>query len=132
MRNKKRGFPHGILTSQPAILVKPWKKMAINRKVLRSLGSPRYIQFWWAAAENTLFIGGSDEKQPTTYEISDYCYRTKGNTNIRSRTFLKAIIRAANLDKDTAYAILGEYMPELGMVAFKTGDAIRMEADAYA
>jgi len=132
MAYKKRGFPHGVVSTKPAIRVKPGVKMAMNRHVLRSLGNPRYIQFWWSPSENTLLIGSSPEKERSSFEVSDYSYRTKGNMNIRSTMFVKAIMNVAQWDDHVVYSILGEYIPKLGMVAFRTNSAVETEVTEYA
>jgi hypothetical protein len=115
------------MSNHPAILIKPWKKMAINRNVLRSLGSPKYIQFWWSDSENTLLISNAKNDTPSTYCISDYSYKLKGNMNIRSLVFLRAVINTTQWHENTAYAILGEYVPELDMVAFRASEAIKTD-----
>ena len=130
MHKQIRTFPHGIVSNHPAILVKPWKKMAINRHVLRSIGSPKHIQFWWSASEKTLLIGNAQIETPFSFGVSEYSYKTKGNMNIRSLIFLKALINTVKWQENAAYAMLGEYVPELDMVAFRTVDAVKMEVNA--
>ena len=124
----KRIFPYGVISTKPAIRVKPGVKMAMNRNVLRALSNPRYIQFWWSPSKKTLLIGNAADNDQSSFEVSDYSYSRKGNMNIRSIVFINAIMSATKWHGCKTYSILGEYVPELDMVAFRTEDAVETEA----
>ena len=130
--NMKRVFPYGVASPKPAIRIKPGLKMALNRNVLRSLGNPSHIQFWWEPSKKALLVGSAPPDALSSYKISDYCYTVKGNINIRSTTFINAIMSATKWHKNKTYAILGDYIPELDMVAFRADDAVEMEVDVNA
>jgi hypothetical protein len=129
---KKRIFPYGVFSDQPAMRVKPGVKVSMNRNVLRSLGYPKHIQFWWADSEKTLLIGSAPSDVPSSLVISNYSYRVKGNINFRNALFLNSIAAVTKWQNGAAYSMLGEYVPELDMVAFRTESAVEMEVTANA
>ena len=125
---RKMSFPYGVVSSRPAIRVSPGVKVAINRNVLRALGTPKHIQFWWSLSERLLLIGSAPSQSHYSIEISDHCYRLHGNTNFRNSKLMNAIMSVTQWNSNMTYAILGEYDPVLNMVIFPICDAVESEA----
>jgi len=116
-----------IRVSDPAIRIKFGTEMAINRKVLYALGSPRHIHFWWSESHRVLLIGAIAEETPLSFRVRERFYTARTGFKIENRPFLREIMRIAGWHKDMICAVKGTFIPELGMVAFKLDEADEME-----
>ncbi len=123
----KKNFPYGAVSNKPVIRVKPGVNMSVNKNVLRSLSNPTHIQFFWSKSARALMIGTAHSESDYGIGVSNYCYSRRGNMNLRSSVFLNAIMAITQWERNMAYALEGEYVPELNMVAFRIDDAVKME-----
>jgi len=116
-------------THFPALRFKMGKDMSINKKVLRALGNPDHILFWWNESERVLLIGRALEKTSLSFWISDRYYNTRTCYKIKQHVFLRAIMKLAGWKCDMTYGVIGEFISELDMVAFKLDDAVKMDVE---
>ena len=116
-----------IRTSQPAIRLKLGEEMSINRKVLYALSNPEHICFWWSESHRILFISAVEEETPLSFKVNKRYYTTKTGYKVGRREFLQAVMSIAGWNSKMICAAVGEYIPDLDMVAFKLDDAEIME-----
>lgn len=116
-----------IRSGKPAFRIKLGREMSINKKVLYALGNPVNINFWWSESQRVMLISGATEKSPLSFSISDRFYTTKSGFKIEKSKFMQTIMKIADWRRDMIYTVTGEYLPELGMVAFKLDDAEEIE-----
>ena len=119
-----------IKTSRPALRVKRGKEMSINRKALYALGTPENILFWWSESQRVLLIGVAPEEAHLSFKISDRYYNTKTGFRIEKSNFLQVFLKIAGWHHDMVYAVTGEYISYLNMVAFRLDDAVELGAEA--
>ena len=116
-----------ININRPAIRVKRGRWMSINKRVLYALGNPANILFWWSESSRVLLIGDSPEKTPLSIKINECYYNTKNGFQIEKSNFIQTIMRVTGWHNNMIYAVKGEYIAELNMVAFKVDDAVGVE-----
>ena len=119
----------GILSGSayPTIRVNLGKKIFINKAALRCLGSPENIHFWWSESEKVLLISSAPEKTPLSHSVGKYCYSPRQRLRIQNRDFMAAIMKITNWRAGTIYKIMGEYVPEIDMVAYRINDAMELK-----
>ena len=112
-----------IQLNQPAFRIKLGKEMSINKKVLRTLGNPEHILFWWNKSKRVLFIGTSLDETPLSFRIGPSYYNSRTIFKIRKRRFIQELMKLSKWQYNMIYAVCGEYISELNMVAFKLDKA---------
>jgi hypothetical protein len=103
--------------------------MSINKKVFYALGNPEYIHFWWSESQKVLLISEAPENNPLSIKIKDCYYTTKNGFKIERNNFVQVIMKIAGWRPDIIYAVTGEYIVELDMVAFKLNNAEELEVE---
>jgi len=121
-----------IKSNHPGIRVRLGKEMSINKKVLHTLGDPDKLLFWWSESERALLIGIACDETPLTIKVNNRYYDTKTGLRIEKSNFVQTIIKIAGWRQDMIYTVMGEYISELNMVAFKLDDAECMEVSPKA
>jgi hypothetical protein len=119
-----------IKIKHPAIRIKCGKEMSINKMVLHALNNPENIHFWWSKSKRVLLISSALETTPLSFNINDHYYKTKAGFKIEKRQFIQTVIKIMDWRRDMIYAVMGEYIAELNMVAFKLDDAVKLEVDS--
>jgi len=112
-----------IQLNQPAFRMKLGKEISINKKVLYALGSPEYILFWWSESQRVLLIGVSPEETSLSFKIGASYYNSRTMFKVRKHQFIKSLLKVAKWHRNVIYAVIGEYISELNMVAFRLDNA---------
>ena len=113
--------------SQPAFRMKLGREVSINKKALYALGCPEHILFWWNKSQRVLLIGVSPKETPLSFKISANYYNSKTMFKIRKHQFIKNLLKVAKWHRNAIYAVIGEYISELNMVAFRLDNAEILE-----
>jgi len=112
-RAQKRGF--GLFLGQ----TESGAYINIYKNVIKVLGTPDYLDFWWSEREKALLIAAAKIPDSNSLYIAGYTnLDTKGLRmgNKKLLTTLKALL---GLEADVGYKAWGEYYTELKMVAFR-------------
>jgi len=109
----------------PKIRICEDKHLSLNRTVLRLIGKPRNIQFWWSEHENMLLVGGSDARTPQSFSVPDFYYDNSHSESLKisRKRLIDMIFSRADLDNNYIYTVYGSYIPGLNMVGFKVYEA---------
>ena len=122
-RAQKRGF--GLFLGQ----TESGAYINIYKNVIKALGTPDYIDFWWSEREKALLIAAAKTPDNNSLNITGYAnLDTKGLRmgNKKLLTTLKALL---GLEPDVGYKAWGEYYTELKMVAYRV-DAFQAHNNA--
>jgi len=112
-----------IMRNQPAIRVKWGEVMHINKKVLYALDCPEHICFWWDKSQKVLLVAAEEEETPLSFRVVKGYYTTGSGFKTERKQFLQMVMNIAGWDSNMIYVVVGEYIPELNMVAFRLGGA---------
>lgn len=116
----EKGRPNEFLT----IFIRARGEIRINKSVVLMLDNPDHIQFWWSKREKTLLFSAVNEKTPVTISIPHSCNRRKNGVRFTNRELLRAICVLTGWQDGTEHRLIGEFVPELDMVAFRISDAV--------
>lgn len=120
---KMKAQVSNISKNYPAIRLKLGKRMSMNKKLFHELGNPANIHFWWGQSQRVLLIGSASGKTPFSFEINERYYAKRSSFKIDNSKLMQAVMKITDWRSDMIYVIYGEYISELGMVAFKLDDA---------
>jgi hypothetical protein len=120
----------GLLAAKPAILL-DLDGLAINSKVLDTLGNPEYIQFLWSISKRAILILEAAAKDHSAIHVETHCADINGNMNYKTLPLIRAIKNAAQLEHDKVYSVVGKYIAEHNVVAFKVESAKETEDVQY-
>jgi len=95
-------------------------RISIYRGVIRMLGNPDYINFWWGARDRVLLVSTATEPNDNSVCIADSYKNVKQGLRFQNIKLLSAITMLVNKKDIRTYRLRGEYIPELNMVAFWT------------
>jgi len=119
-----------MINTIPIIVMRSGREISINKAVFRILGSPSNIQFWFGKSEKVLLIEGTSEKTQDTFIIGEWFYTyNRGGFYVRNCEFIKRILKFAQWKRKLVYKVIGEYIPEMNMVAFKLQNAEVLEGN---
>jgi len=109
----------------PAVLrMKRGWELTVSRAALEPLGNPGYVRFLWSAQQRVLLIEAADADTPQSLRVG----APKGGSIVfRNHSFLDAILKLTQWNRDSIYTVQGEYLPKLNMVAFETQNVIQEE-----
>jgi len=116
-----------ININQPAIRIKMGRCMSINKKALYALSNPENILFWWSKSSRVLLISTTLKETPLSIKINECYYNTKSGLRIEKSKLIHTIMKITGWRTDMIYVIIGEYIAELDMIAFKVDNAIELE-----
>ena len=95
--------------------------VSFYKSVFIVLGKPDYINFWWSDKEHILLVGPADVPNSLSLSLKGYsCFMNHSPTICNSK-LVKAIKQLIGGGIDKQYKLRGDYIPELNMVAFRTG-----------
>ena len=114
----KRPHINPVNGQGPAFRVWNGEIITITKSALNLLGQPRNIQFWFSENNNALLIGPVEEPTPWSFEVSEYRSEKKWRMRFRRSDFINAVLRHAGWNAQTNYFVAGEYIGDLGMIAF--------------
>jgi hypothetical protein len=102
----------------------------LSRKSLLKLESPPYIRFWWGEDEKVLLVTGWSEQDAPSFTVNYLrAYKDKRGFRTRNTKNIKAILSCMGLSSEETYAFLGDYVPEMKMIAFKLHKAKEVVAN---
>ena len=105
-----------------AIRVNLGVNLGIHRTVFEALDCPTNLHFWWGDREKVLAISATDEPTELSVSIPNYFHRHGSGCRLKLTGLRKAIQQRTGWKDGTIKNLNGEYVPELKMVIFKTGD----------
>jgi len=100
-------------------------RISIYRRVLRVLGDPNYINFWWGERERVLLISTTQEPNENSV-CTAYFIRENQGLRIREKRLYSAISALMEKKDISACRLSGEYVSEMNMVVFKVDDLKRL------
>lgn len=112
-----------------AIRIKMGQGIGLYKSVLRELGCPTHIHFWWSENAKALLVGACEEETLTSISISQSFYTNKSGLIFSNKRLMRAICRLTGWQNDFDYKLVGEFIPELNMVAFKTDTVAEVQAN---
>jgi hypothetical protein len=91
-------------------------QISFSKQVRLLLGRPRHMDFWWGRDEKLLLVSAA--KSPTS---SSAKLTSCGYARICNRKLRDTIQDLTGFGDNPNVVFYGDYVPELGMVAFRTG-----------
>ena len=114
----KRAQKNSASGQGPAFRVWNGEVITITKSALNLLGQPRNIQFWFSENNNAFLIGPVEEPTPWSFKVGEYHSEKKWRMRFRRSDFINAVLRHAGWNAKTNYFVAGEYIGDLGMIAF--------------
>jgi hypothetical protein len=72
----------------------------------------------WSGEKRVLVIAASDISAPQSFKISKCNYERGGAVTFRNRKFVETILKMTEWERDKIYRVPGEFVSNLGAVAF--------------
>jgi hypothetical protein len=92
----------------------------LTTAVLKALGKPTSIEFWWSVSEKILLISASENESEYSFELPYNIYTVpKTRSKLYNFALLQKLCELYGWEKNTYAHFGGEYLPDLQMVAFK-------------
>ena len=107
-------------SSDLAIRISMDNAIGMNKTVLEVLNNPVNLNFWWSESEKVFAISVANDPTNMSIPIPDFFYSTRNGSKIRNWKLMKAIRTLAGWDDESIHLLVGEFIPELHMVAFRT------------
>lgn len=98
--------------------------IGIYKSVLRALGSPENIFFWWSEDKKLLLIGVGDKASGMSVPIPHRCYDKTNGFVSTNKNLLNTIEALTGWKNGSKNKIAGKYIPEINMVVFKITDVM--------
>lgn len=108
-----------IRTEPLTFCIRERGEIRVHRSVIRALDTPLHMHFWWSEGEKVLLLSAAKEATPVSVSIPDSCRCRKNGVRFTNRELLRVIYSLAGWESKTAHRLLGEFVPELSMVAFR-------------
>jgi len=117
------------MNNVPTIRFKSSRKLSINRKALRDLGKPDNVIFFVEKSKHILLVGVSPEVTNLSFKVNENCYNSNnGCFRIECSAFINAIIKLTGWNSGKNYAVTGEYIEQMNMIAFYLDKAVEESA----
>jgi len=97
--------------------------MGLNRTILRKLNHPSHLHFWWGEREKVLAISAADEPTELSVSVPEYFRGNGSGCRLKTVKLLQAIKSLTGWENGTRHLLVGEFVPELNIIAFKTENA---------
>jgi len=117
MRDQKQAQP--ARTDNLNMRVDMLEDIAFHRDVMRLLGDPIHLNFWWSEREKMLLVGGTDTPTDKSVPVPGSFYTRKSGPRLRNRPLRRAIKTLLGGSDSTIFKLHGVFVPELQMIAFK-------------
>jgi hypothetical protein len=116
-----------IKSGEIAMRVHMSREIGFSIKVLRLIGCPFHLDFWWGDKEKLLFVGAAKEPSETSIKLPNSTYTRNGAPFVRNKKLRQAIQGLTGIADNSIAIFHGEYVPEVKMVAFQTCVTTRAE-----
>ena len=111
-------------TNYPLVIyIRARGEILIYKSVTRALGNPTDIHFWWSERQKSLLVSAANKTTGLSIPASNRSKFRKNGMRFTNNKLLSAINSLAGWENRMQHRLHGEYIPELDMVAFKTGEA---------
>jgi hypothetical protein len=119
MCNHKRADANDL-----AIRVNIGRTIGLNKSIFQTLKRPDYLHFWWGEREKVLAISAADNFSDLAIEIPSYFYSPRSGSGCRLKPvkLMRTLKSLTGWDDSTSHLLIGEYVPGLCMVVFKTAE----------
>jgi len=118
-----------ITQAVPVIRMKHGWEFSVNKATLEPLGKPEYIRFLWSAEGKVLLLGAARADTPQSLRISPINYKRGGCVTFRNRSFIEAVLKLTNWEREHIYRTDGVFVPKLGMMAFEINKSMKEETE---
>jgi len=103
-------------------------RITIYRSVLSHLKDPSHVDFLYDEDRNILVITASTTKTTTTFAVPKRVYSEgKFQCVIYRRAFTESLQKRLNWENGELYRVLGNYSPELNVIAFELNKAEKVD-----
>lgn len=106
------------------IRVRAGTEIGIFKGVLRALNCPQSVHFWWSEREKVLLIGAAGGKTDSSYQIPESHYNRRNGVRFSDKKLMRMITILTGWEDKSEHKLIGEFVPELDMVAFRISDAV--------
>ena len=114
-----------IRNSPLIIYMKVDSYLGIYKSVLRSLGSPKDINFWWSESEGAFLISADNQPCDGRFAVPNSVYESNSGYTTHSKGLLNAMKDFTGWESGSKIKISGKYDPAIDMVVFKRADAVK-------
>jgi hypothetical protein len=116
-----------IKSGEIAMRVHMSREIGFSKKVLRLLGCPWHLDFWWGGDEKLLLVSAAKKPTDISIPLPGSTYDRNGAPYVRNRGLRRKIQGLTGIADNSIVVYYGDYVPELDMVAFRTNGAERQE-----
>jgi len=107
----------------PIIRIRMGDHIGIHKSVLQLLAKPQSLLFWWSDTEQALVLGVGQEDAGAAIPISSHHYETRDGLKIGNKDLMKSIQDLTGWKNGANIKMLGRYLPQEKMVAFRISNA---------
>jgi len=95
--------------------------IGLSKSVIIVLGEPDYLNFWWSEKERAVLVGPADVPNFFSVSLNGFSCSNTNSPVICNRKLVKAINLLISKEDEISQKLRGDYIPEVKMVAFRTG-----------
>jgi hypothetical protein len=98
--------------------------VGVCKSVLRALGCPTHILFWWSEDKKTILVGVGTNQKNAAIHVPKYYYDSTHGFVIKNQQLMNSFQELTSWENGSRNRIIGQYISDLNMVAFKTSEVI--------
>jgi hypothetical protein len=103
------------------------REIGFSINVLRLIGCPFYLDFWWGDKEKLLLVSAAKEPSEASIRLPNSTYTRSGAPFVRNKKLRQVIQGLTGIANNSIVIFRGEYVPEVDMVVFQTNGTTRVE-----
>jgi hypothetical protein len=94
-------------------------EISVYKSVLRALGNPKNLHFWWNDRDKLLYVTGAMESTPLSIPVSDSYYRNRSGLKFRNVGLYRSIQNRFGQHDAGGIDLVGRAFPLQRMAVFQ-------------
>ena len=104
-------------------------KVRIFKRVIQSLGNPKFIQFLIKPEEQLFFIVGLEHREHDSFPVVISQNKRNGGMVLNGQRFIRKISEISGWSLEGTYVVGGTYVEEMNMFKFNLTNAVKSTAN---
>ena len=100
-------------------------KVRVYKKVIQTLGNPKFIQFLIKPEDKLLFIVGLEHREHDSFPVIQYADSRNRGLVLNGQRFIKKMSEIAGWSLDGTYAVGGTYIEGMNVFEFNLTNAVK-------
>ena len=104
-------------------------KVRIFKRVIQSLGNPKFIQFLIKPEDQLFFIVGLEHREHDSFPVVISQNKRNGGMVLNGQRFIRKISEISGWSLEGTYVVDGTYVEEMNMFKFNLANAVKNTAN---